>query len=494
MRIFERMQGRNTVGRIVLTATAILVGCQYASEPRTAPTLALRDTTLLVDEKLVIPVAARGTESISPSSIAFASSAPSVISLRGPDTVIALGPGTATLTATLDGVATQVTVTVAPQFTQLATGELHACGITARGDLYCWGSAFYGETGPPSGTEDCIFGPYFQCSAVPVRVPGIRPVEIVAGDMHTCALDADGAAYCWGANFYGQTGTGSEADVPLPTAVVGGHRFTHLVAGRMHTCGITTSRDAYCWGWDWTGALGAGDVSPDRCDFFGHDPCSPTPRLVVGGHQWAQLTADDRATCGVTTTHQLYCWGLDVGGDDGQYCQVPDNFSGCTRTPLLIASATASKAISIGDVHRCEQALDGTLECWGANYWGMFGDGTVNSSPTPVPAAGGARYASLMANRTGTCALAEDRHAQCWGYGGNGAIGNGAFDDALSPADVSGGYRFLDLASSGSSDFVCGVAATGRAYCWGWGDFGQLGNGAFLSSSEPVPVRLVPTP
>ena len=45
MRIFERMQGRNTVRRSVLTATAILVGCQYASEPRTAPTLALRDTT-----------------------------------------------------------------------------------------------------------------------------------------------------------------------------------------------------------------------------------------------------------------------------------------------------------------------------------------------------------------------------------------------------------------------------------------------------------------
>jgi alpha-tubulin suppressor-like RCC1 family protein len=124
----------------------------------------------------------------------------------------------------------------------------------------------------------------------------------------------------------------------------------------------------------------------------------------------------------------------------------------------------------------------------------MFGNGTVDPSPTPVLAAGGARYASLTAYRIGTCALAEDRHAQCWGNGGNGAIGNGLFQDALSPADVNGGYRFLELASSGSSDFVCGIATGGRAYCWGWGEFGQLGNGAFLSCSEPVLVRLDPTP
>src|SRR2546427_3387 len=104
-----------------------------------------------------------------------------------------------------------------------------------------------------------------------------------------------------------------------------------------------------------------------------------------------------------------------------------------------------------------------------------------------------ATYASFVALRTGTCALSSDGHAQCWGRGDSGAIGNGALQDALSPVDVSGGYRFLALAASGVSDFVCGTTDTGRAYCWGAGASGQLGNNTFLSASEPVLVRLIPT-
>ena len=491
------MSLHDSVGWIALAGGVTVAACNNSTEPG-LPALSIRDTTLLVDETLIVPVTAvdaLGREITNPS-ITFTSSAPSVLSISGPGIVTALAPGTSVLTATMDAIVAQATITVAPQFTHVAVGADHACGITGRGDLYCWGTSFRGELGPASGLQDCSgrFGGGAQCTAIPIRSSSLRPVEIVAGDMHTCALGADGTAYCWGANFYGEAGTGTLSDVPVPTAVVGGHTFTQLVAGRMHTCGITTTRAAYCWGWDWTGALGAGDVSAERCFFFSNDPCSRTPRLVVGGHQWAQLAAADRATCGVTTTGELYCWGYNIGGNDGQYCQTPDNLTGCTRTPILIPSARAYKATSIGDAHRCQQALDGTLECWGGNYWGMFGDGTVNGSSTPVTAAGGSAYASLMAYRTGTCARASDGRAQCWGRGGSGTVGNGALQDALSPADVSGGHRFLELAASGVADFVCGMTDRGRAYCWGVGGMGQLGNNAFLDSSEPVLVRLVPTP
>lgn len=490
-----RHQLRWMLGVSSLTFTA----CTTEPPPPGLPTLSIgHDTTLLVDEVHAVRATAHDArgQAVANPSITWSSSAPTVASVDASGRLTARGLGTAVLTATMDGVSAQATITVAPQFTQIATGETHTCGITGRGETYCWGMSVRGELGPASGLQNCSarFGPGIMCSPVPVRSSSLRATALTAGAMHTCALDAGGTAYCWGANFYGQAGIGSQSDVPTPTPVAGGHRFAQLVAGRMHTCGITTSRDAYCWGWDWTGALGAGDVSTERCQFFGSDPCSRTPRLVVGGRQWAQLSATDRATCGVTTAGELYCWGLDVGGNDGLYCQAPDNLAGCTRTPMRIPSSKSYKAASIGDVHRCQQALDGTLECWGANYWGAFGNGTWNNfSAIPVTAAGGAAYASFLATRSGVCGLVSDRRAQCWGRGADGQIGNRSTQDAVTPADVSGGHHFVALASSGSSDFVCGIADTGRAYCWGWGVYAQLGNGEFLSRSEPTLVRLVPT-
>jgi alpha-tubulin suppressor-like RCC1 family protein len=467
--------------------------------PPRSPTLSIaNDATLLVDEVFPVTVTALdtlGRPIVSPS-ITWRSSAPSVASVHGWGHVEALALGSAVITATMDSLEARATITVVPQFTQIATGELHTCGITGRGEVYCWGESARGEVGHDSVLQDCSehYGPGSMCSPAPVRSSNLHAVAIAAGLMHSWAIDESGTAFCWGANVYGELGNGGESDASEPMPVSSEHRFTQIVAGRMHSCGITTSHDAYCWGWDDSGQLGAGNVSAQRCTYFGTNPCSRTPRLVVGAHQWARLSATERATCGVTTTGELYCWGLGVGGSDGLYCQTPDNLVNCTRTPTLIASPKGYAATGIGDVHRCEQALDGTLDCWGTNFFGVFGDGTRETySPTPVIAAGGTAYASFVSTRLGAlCALTGDGRAQCWGRGGEGEIGNGLFEDALTPTDVSGGHRFAALASSGSSDYVCGIVTdTGRAYCWGLGANAQLGDGEFQSRSEPVLVRLV---
>src|ERR1041384_3213650 len=81
---------------------------------------------------------------------------------------------------------------------------------------------------------------------------------VSAGAEHTCALKADGTAFCWGSNQYGQLGA-TETDTacvtvqttypcatratPVNTTL----KFTSITAGQRHTCGITTGREAYCW-------------------------------------------------------------------------------------------------------------------------------------------------------------------------------------------------------------------------------------------------------
>ena len=79
----------------------------------------------------------------------------------------------------------------------------------------------------------------------------------------------------------------------VPVAVAGGLHFRSIVAASWHSCGIATSGDAYCWGLDDGGQLGAGTVAGSVC---GTAPCSFVPVKVAGGHEFKMLAERDRAT------------------------------------------------------------------------------------------------------------------------------------------------------------------------------------------------------
>ncbi len=63
--------------------------------------------------------------------------------------------------------------------------------------------------------------------------------KISAGNSFTCGLTTSGAAYCWGTNYYGQLGDGSQTNSPVPIVVAQGIVFEDLAAG---------GDKSYCWG------------------------------------------------------------------------------------------------------------------------------------------------------------------------------------------------------------------------------------------------------
>jgi alpha-tubulin suppressor-like RCC1 family protein len=75
----------------------------------------------------------------------------------------------------------------------------------------------------------------------------------------------------------------------------------------------------------------------------------------------------------------------------------------------------------------------------------------------------------------------------CWGYDYNGEVGQGTLGTgATTPALVIGGLKFTQLdVGHGSS---CAVTATGDAYCWGSGLWGERGDGTFTPSASPAKV------
>jgi alpha-tubulin suppressor-like RCC1 family protein len=94
----------------------------------------------------------------------------------------------------------------------------NTCALTTAGDAWCWGINNLGQLGATS-TEVCPFTG-FACSSSPVPVSGgIQFSQIAVGGDHVCGLATTGAVYCWGGNAFGQLGDGTVTNRSAPTPV-----------------------------------------------------------------------------------------------------------------------------------------------------------------------------------------------------------------------------------------------------------------------------------
>ena len=490
-------------GAFVLALSLAACKDNPASADRRLTLSVSRDTaTIFLDEAIDLAATIRGDDgAVLPGNVTWTSGSPGVASVAASEgastariTGASLGTAVVMVAAAGEPGAPKATVTikVVPHFTEVAVSVLHACGVSGKGVLNCWGANYSGELGQATSVPHCelIAGP---CVAVPTPVASsLRFTSPAVGDMFSCAL-VGGAAYCWGTNSRAELGVSGIAQSATPVAVSGGHSFSTLVAGRWHVCGLDTAGDTWCWGSDNAGQLGAGAESPEQCGFAG--PCSTTPLRVVGGHKFVALAANYNATCGLLANGDAYCWGVGVGGSDGLGCgQTTD----CSHTPVLVGSGAKFTSIVVGEGHKCGRHPDGTLSCWGNNSAGVFGNGQTTGvrdfQPTPVPAAGGASFASVVSGRAHVCGIASDGKAWCWGSNTRGQAGTGTTSAAqLTPALVQDALPYSRLVSGGIAESTCGFTLAGRLQCWGDGRAGQLGNGATTSQSRAVDVLRPPS-
>jgi len=470
---------------------------------------------LLLDDTLRLSAIglSTGGDTLRGRQVTWSSSDPSVITVSPGGAATALAPGTASITARIEGKTRTITLdALALSITSISAGNNHTCGLTTSGEVWCWGTNDKGQLG---------IGPLQSLdSRTPRRVTGgLQFTAIAAGIGASCGLLQSGEARCWGDNSTGQLGDGTLGNRVVPTTVQGGLSFSTISAPTTHTCGILVAGGQRCWGKNTYGQLGDGTrtnrMAPVAVlgghtltqiftsdwefscgldtgnaawcwgeDFYGslgHDTTyvSTVPVLVVGGLTFTQIEARSRS-CGLAGG-VMYCWGTRRPGYEDQLSVVP------IPEPLVPALVSVSE----GGQHTCGLTASGQAWCWGANDKGQLGNtaiGTEGINYPPSQVAGGIVFAALSAGDRHTCGIDGAGAAWCWGYSNQGSLGVGnAVDREIpTPAPVTGGLVFTAI--SAGTDHTCGLTAGGVAYCWGEGLNGELGNGSSVFLPSPTAV------
>ncbi len=314
--------------------------------------------------------------------------------------------------------------------------------------------------------------------------------QIAAGAYHTCALVSNGTVNCWGNNQVGQLGTSDPGLASVPVRITEGalanKTVIQIAAGANHNCALISDGTVACWGENLQGQLGLGNTTN-----------SNIPVEVTGGSlagkQVIQISAGAMHTCAVIADGTVACWGDNYFGQLG----TSDNTN--STVPVVSTSGVLSnetvKTISAGGLHTCALLSDGTVACWGYNQYGQLGTGDTNNSNTPIAVTGGALTNKTVTSLTkngayNTCAVVSNGTVSCWGRNNYGQLGTGDTTDSNSPVSIIGGAianKRIKQISSGPNH-TCALVTDGTISCWGFNFSGELGTGNTNNSNTPVAV------
>ncbi|GLC26517.1 Ig-like domain-containing protein [Roseisolibacter agri] len=355
-------------------------------------------------------------------------------------------------------------------------------------------------------------------NATALIVDALRSREVAAGANWSCALDAAGAASCWGARF---TGAFAPADsVVAPRAVLPGVRLSALTGAGAAVCALDGGADvAWCWRGRETGVAAPVPLDPQRA--------------IAGGGLRA-LAVGDRQVCAADAVGAVRCAAFVVrtateGGDLD------------VRAPAAIVLPGAARRLAASDSLTCA-ALDEGVHCWPTSAALMFGaaarvEGSgpatlLDLSPTRLctgDAEGRVRCAPRVGTGFGawadalpapvrqlavgayvTCGIAGDGRLLCAGTNAAGLLQRRDFDppttqlDAPSPdgtgwSAVAVSDELMPPDQVGLVPFAphaCAITGAGRTYCWGANVRAQLGvPNEFPCGNRPsVPCSPTPLP
>jgi alpha-tubulin suppressor-like RCC1 family protein len=397
-----------------------------------------------------------------------------------------------------------------------------AFGFLENGSVVAWGCSItqgsYGDGSYECSTSPKIINWDFDYNGETLTNP-------VWNSEHYCFINED-LPYCWGEN-KGNNGLSYDirsVSFPVKFSIKNNllENYEEIYFGSRNYCFKKNSK-FYCAGYNLAGNLGVGEL----------ETMIYQPKEVLGNYNFIKIYKTAQETCGLLQNGSALCWGynlygqigdnttedkeeptfvygnnnfslLSFGGNIGPVCgllqngsalcwgynlygQVGDNSTENRLIPTPVYGNYNFSLISSENTISCGLLQNGSALCWGRNNYGQLGNGsTGGQSEIPVFVYGNYNFSKLSAGRNGVCGLLQNGSALCWGYSNYGQVGDGGVCGTTcnTPQFVSGNYIFLDI-SAGTNNF-CGLLQNGSALCWGYNNQGQLGTGNYIQSNVPV--------
>jgi alpha-tubulin suppressor-like RCC1 family protein len=362
----------------------------------------------------------------------------------------------------------------------VATGRNHTCAITRDDDIRCWGDNSVGQLGTPT-TATCFT---VACSKDPM--PVVCPAgavckfkSVAAGGDHTCAVDTQGKAWCWGQDgseavgepWFGSQPNHTHRNVPANMPLGGSANFAAIDTGPAHTCALTATQDIFCWGANASGELGW-PTSIITNTF--------KATMIANGNKYRSITTGAMHSCAIQTNGLLDCWG------DNTNFQLTGNTNSSTfitvnpKIPLLTGRTV--KRVGAGTSGTCAESSDDNVICWGKpaisasastrspGYVALFASSSTSLATDAEDCAGGS------ANCSQHCVTDGAGELQCgWWV----TAGTPQLSKVKKPwTDYGVDWTQTDV----GPNHVCAVTSEFDIWCFGKNDHGQFGNGTVANS------------
>ncbi len=306
-----------------------------------------------------------------------------------------------------------------------------------------------------------------DCASDPNCGPLSDIVAIDASASHVCAVDEDGAMWCWGANSSSQLGAGGTTSRDRPMRAGGQRAFETVATSASNTCGLSNGLPL-CWG--------SNDNRQLVVDVWSQSEADPVPITAVAvdgvspGYTNACVLSGGRVQC------QGANWNWQSRGaqvDTGSYLELGQ-----------IVGLSGVDDFEMGNQFGCALS-NGAVFCWGLNNTRQVGSTSIQRREVTFVEGLPADIVELSVGQSHSCAVTAGGEVWCWGDNRSGkSLGEG---EGATPAERVDGLPPIAQVSAGAHH-TCAIDLDDRAWCWGDNKFGGCGQEVDVTAGVSVPV------